>query len=129
MVAALALLVVGGIALVNAISGEPDTKGRATASPSAEPDKTGKDSGTPAAELPLKITVTGAPTTVYVRVAGSGEVLTSEALKTGDTRQYQKAPLNVVATNGGSLEVVIYGKTQSQKPNGQRGQWFVPARD
>ncbi|WP_157610343.1 hypothetical protein [Spirillospora albida] len=126
----MALLVVGGIALVNAISGEPDPKGPVTASPSAEPGKSKKDSGTPAARLPLKITVTGGPTTVFVKVAGGGgEVLTNETLKTGDTRQYQKAPLNVVAANGGSLEVVIYGETQAQKPDGQRGQWFVRARD
>ncbi|MFA1548884.1 RodZ domain-containing protein [Actinomadura chokoriensis] len=131
--AALALLVVGGVALVNAVSGEPDQKGPSTpASPSSDKAKTtptGKSKTTPAAEVPLVISVTGQPTTVIVRVADAqGEVLTNGTLQTGDTLKFDQAPLQVVAANGGSLKVVIYGKVQPQKPAGQRGQWFVRAQ-
>ena len=135
MVAALALLVVGAMALVNAISGESDQKGPVTsASPSGDGGPgDGGESASPTAEpaspadsVPLVIRVTGQPTTVVVRVADAqGKVLTNGQLNTGDTLQYDEAPLQVVASNGGSLQVTIYGELQARKPNGQRGQWFV----
>lgn len=138
--AALALLVVGGMALVNAVSGEPDQKGPVTAtSPSggggggdggSAPASPTAGTSSPSAALPLVIRVTGQPTLVVVRVADTGgRVLTNTTLQTGETLQYEDAPLQVVANNGGSLEVVIYGEVQPQKPNGKRGQWFVQARD
>lgn len=133
--AALALLVVGGMALVNAVSGEPEQKGPSTAVSPSDPGESG--SGEPSASVatsptsvvPLRIRVTGPSTTVVVRVADTGgKVLTNGTLKTGDTLQYEEAPLQVVAGNGGSLEVVIYGEVQPPKPAGQRAQWFVQAR-
>ncbi len=132
MVAALALLVVGGMALFNAVTGEPDQAGPSVASPSDGGGKTSpssKEKTTPAADVPLVISVTGQPTNVVVRVADTrGEVLTNGTLQTGVTLKYDQAPLQVVATNGGSLKVVIYGEVQPQKPAGQRGQWFVKAK-
>jgi hypothetical protein len=132
VVAALALLVVGGMALVNAISGEPENKGPSTAASPSEAPKTsasGDPTTSPKATLPLVIRVTGQPTNVVVRVADTGgKVLTNGTLNTGDTLQYEDAPLQVVATNGGSLQVVIYGRVQARQPNGQRAQWFVKAR-
>ncbi|MFA1540474.1 RodZ domain-containing protein [Actinomadura monticuli] len=134
--AALALLVVGGMALINAVTGEPEQKGPSTAaSPSGDGDGGGKASPsstektTPAARVPLVISVTGQPTTVVVRVADAGgKVLTNGQLNTGDTLKYDQAPLQVVATNGGSLRVVIYGEVQPAKPAGQRGEWLVRAK-
>ncbi|WP_433465871.1 RodZ domain-containing protein [Spirillospora sp. CA-128828] len=130
--AALALLIVGGMALVNAIISEPDKTGPSTAASPSVGKTTPSSNGTttsPRAALPLVIRVTGQPTTVVVRVADAGgKVLTNGTLNTGDTLQYEDAPLQVVATNGGSLQVVIYGKVQPREPNGQRAQWFVRAR-
>ncbi|MFB4304649.1 RodZ domain-containing protein [Actinomadura sp. GTD37] len=75
------------------------------------------------------ISVTGQPTTVVVRVADSGgKVLTNGQLNTGDSLKYDQAPLSVVAANGGSLKVVIYGELQPQKPAGRRGEWLVKAK-
>ncbi|MEU8802468.1 RodZ domain-containing protein [Spirillospora sp. NPDC048819] len=130
VMAALALLVVGGIALVNALSGETEQKGPVTSTPAtASADASPSESQapkSPAAAVPLVITVTGQPTDVVVRVADAqGKVLTNGTLGTGDTLQYDEAPLQVVAANGGSLRVTIYGEVQPQMPNGQRGQWFV----
>ncbi len=132
MVAALTLLVVGGTALVNAVSGDPDPD-PTTVSPT--PGEGGQNKAGPSrtptsasAVLPLVITVTGPATAVVVRVADTGEVLTQGTLSTGDIRKYEETPLQVVATNGGSLRVVIYGRQQPAKPAGQRGQWFVAAR-
>ncbi|WP_243722566.1 RodZ domain-containing protein [Actinomadura sp. 7K507] len=126
------------MALVNAISGESDQKGPVTSASPTSDDGGGGGGGesapatptgnaaSPAESIPLVIRVTGQPTTVVVRVADAqGKVLTNGRLDTGDTLQYDEAPLQVVASNGGSLQVTIYGEPQPQKPNGQRGQWFV----
>ncbi|GAA1789817.1 hypothetical protein GCM10009735_21720 [Actinomadura chokoriensis] len=136
VVAALALLVVGGMALVNAITGEPDQKGPATAASPSNGDGDGgrtspssNEKTTPAADVPLVISVTGQPTNVVVRIADTaGTVLTNTTLNTGTTLKYDQAPLQVVAANGGSLTVVIYGREQPQKPAGQRGEWLVKAK-
>ncbi len=132
VIAALALLVVGAMALVNAVTGEPDPKGPSAAvSPSdASAGSTSPDATTsPTVVLPLVIRVIGPATPVVVRIADtSGRVLTNGTLKTGDTLQYREAPLQVVAANGGSLQVVIYGKLQPREPAGERAQWFVRSR-
>ncbi|MEU8302310.1 hypothetical protein AB0C84_02025 [Actinomadura sp. NPDC048955] len=133
VMAALALLIVGGMALVNAIMSEPDKKGPSGASPSGDAGRTTPSSNetttSPTAPLPLVIRVTGQPTTVVVRVADAGgKVLANSTLNTGDTLQFKEAPLQVVAQNGGSLQVAIYGRLQPRQPNGQRAQWLVKAR-
>ncbi|QXJ22826.1 hypothetical protein AGRA3207_003889 [Actinomadura graeca] len=135
VVAALTLLVVGGTALVNAVSGDHGEPDPTTISPTPDEgtqNKAGPSrasaSPTASAVLPLVITVVGPATAVVVRVADTGEVLTQGTLSTGDIRKYEETPLQVVAANGGSLRVVIYGRQQPAKPSGQRGQWFVAAR-
>ncbi|MFB4316621.1 hypothetical protein [Actinomadura sp. 21ATH] len=140
---ALALLVVGGMALVNALTGSSSKDPGAAAPPAAtEPEDSGPQTGTSAApetsrpaqspaaaQTPLVIRVTGAPTQVYVRGTTSGDVLHSGVLNTGEARRYDQAPLSVVAVNGGSVEVTIYGEVQARKPAGTRGEWFVPERE
>ncbi|WUH99619.1 hypothetical protein OHR68_40050 [Spirillospora sp. NBC_00431] len=132
--AALALLAGGAMALVNAVSGEPEQMGPSTnASPPQDEESGGAQSTeattSPATVLPLVIRVTGQATEVVVRVAETGgEVLEKGILRQGETRNFRKTPLHVVATDGGALQVVIYGKVQSPKPEGQRGEWFVEAR-
>lgn len=138
MVLALALLVVGGMALLNALtsSGSSDAGSAATSasvSPSESASRPPKQTRTPqqtaaAASTPLLIRVVGSPTQVFVRVSGSGEVLQQGTLNTGEARQYEQAPLDVVAINGASVEVTIYGRKQAPKPAGTRGEWFVPER-
>ncbi|WP_285909791.1 hypothetical protein [Actinomadura opuntiae] len=129
VVFALALLVVGGIALVNAVSGSPDKEppstaaspsGQTSSAPDASPTAT-----TSAANVPLLIEVTGQPTKVVVRVPDTGTVVRSGVLNTGDTLQFDQTTLDVVATNGGALQVTIYGKVQPPKPQGQRATWYV----
>ncbi|WP_433238899.1 hypothetical protein [Actinomadura nitritigenes] len=130
VVFALALLVVGGIALVNAVSGSPDKEspsaapaspsGQSTSSPDASPT-----ARTPAASVPLLIRVTGQPTTVIVRVPDTGRVLTQGVHDTGEVLQFKEDTLDVVAANGGSLQVSIYGKLQAAKPQGARATWYV----
>jgi hypothetical protein len=141
VVLALALLVVGGMALVNALtssSNDPGPAGTAAstdpgatqpkASASATPRSTRSAQTTSSSGLPLVIRVTGAATQVHVQDTGTGDVLQQGVLRTGEARQYEQAPLAVVASNGGSLEVTIYGKVQARKPVGARGEWFVPDR-
>jgi hypothetical protein len=140
---ALGLLVAGGIALVNALTSSSSDPGPAGTAGSSDPGqveptesetassqatRSARTSSSTASVTPLLIRVTGAPTQVFVRVSGSGEVLWQGVLNTGEARQYEQAPLDVVANNGASVEVVIYGRKQPQKAAGERGEWFVPER-
>ncbi|WP_433331474.1 RodZ domain-containing protein [Spirillospora sp. CA-294931] len=74
------------------------------------------------------IRVTGAATNVIVRVTGTGEVLQSGVLNQGEARMYDQPPMDVVATNGGAVDVFIYGKLQPRAAQGARGAWHVPQR-
>ncbi|QKG23380.1 gliding motility ABC transporter auxiliary protein [Actinomadura verrucosospora] len=130
VVFALALLVVGGMALVNAVTGSPDKQGPSSAasSPSGQSASSPTASPTaqaPSASVPLLIKVTGPATTVIVRVPDTGRVLTQGVHNTGEVLQFKENTLDVVATNGGSLQVAIYGKLQPAKPANQRATWFV----
>ncbi|WP_344958811.1 hypothetical protein [Actinomadura miaoliensis] len=133
---ALALLVVGGVALVNALSsdsegGPPETAataGTAGTPGSADPAPTRSSRSRSAASTPLVIRVIGAPTKVVVTVPETGEVLQQGVLNTGEERQYDKAPLQVVAADGGAVEVLIYGREQPRATAGERKNWFVPSR-
>ncbi|WP_230421390.1 RodZ domain-containing protein [Actinomadura soli] len=122
------------MALVNALTGEPEQKGPSSSASRPAAEDTGGDpspetASSPTVALPLVIRVTGPATYVVVRVADTGgKVLTQGTLNQGETRNYREAPLQVVAYNGGALQVVIHGKVQPQKPDGQRGEWFVKAR-
>ncbi|MFI0480443.1 RodZ domain-containing protein [Actinomadura sp. 9N215] len=123
------------MALVNAVTSEPEPKGPSTNATSPPADDSGggepspEAATSPATVLPLVIRVTGPATNVVVRVAETGgEVLAQGTLNQGETRNFRKTPLQVVAANGGALQVVIYGKVQPPKPDGKRGQWFVEAR-
>ncbi|WP_064743648.1 MULTISPECIES: RodZ domain-containing protein [Actinomadura] len=127
MAAVLALLVVGGMALVNAVSGDADPKG-----PSATVSSDGGGgSPSPSADSPsqapaLLIRVVGAPTKVVVRVP-DGEIFFTGVMNTGETYHYNETPLSVVADNGSSLEVTIHGEEQDPA-SAQRTVWSVPQR-
>ncbi|WP_235834256.1 hypothetical protein [Actinomadura logoneensis] len=123
--AVVALLVVGGIALFNAVNTGDDSKPRQSAATSAS-NGAGHSGDTKAdASTPLVIKVVGPATDVLVTVAGSNKVLAQGPLNTGEGRKIDEAPLNVVAQNGGAVQVTICGKVQPRKPSGQRGTWFV----
>ncbi|WP_308286929.1 hypothetical protein [Actinomadura parmotrematis] len=130
--AALALLVVGGIALVNALTSSSDKAApppgaSASASKAVSPGAKAPESSA-GGPLPLVIKGQGGKATfVTITVAGSNEVLYHGLLNPGEGRQYAQAPLNVVANDGGLVQVTIYGKAQA-RPAGQRGEWFVPAK-
>ncbi|GAA4138972.1 hypothetical protein GCM10022416_24860 [Actinomadura keratinilytica] len=133
---ALALLVVGGVALVNALNsdsqgGPPEaavTADSAGTPGTEEPAPTSSATSRSASATPLVIRVVGAPTKVVVTMPETGEVLQQGVLNTGEERQYDKAPLQVVAADGGAVEVLIYGRQQPRATAGERKNWFVPAR-
>lgn len=123
--AVVALLVVGGIALFNAVNSGDDAKPHQSARTSSSAG-TGHSSGAPSgASTPLVIKVVGPATNVLVTVAGSNTVLAQGVLNPGEGRKINQAPLNVVAGDGGAVQVTICGKTQPRKPSGERGTWFV----
>ncbi|REE97065.1 hypothetical protein DFJ69_2521 [Thermomonospora umbrina] len=120
---------VGGVALVNALTSESTGPGPApsmTVHPSQEPESPPET--TSASAPPLEIRVVGQPTSVFVKESGSrGAVLQRGVLATGETRRYDTAPLDVVVTNSASVEVRIYGTLQ-EDVDGGRGEWVVPIR-
>lgn len=125
MAAVLALLVVGGMALVNAVSGDPDPKGpSATVSSDGGGGPPSPSAGSASQAPALLIRVVGAPTRVVVRVP-DGEILFTGTMTTGETYRYDETPLSVVADNGSSLEVAIHGEKQDPA-SAQRTEWSVP---
>lgn len=127
------------MALVNALTSKssgPGAAGPATNSAADGPRTTPSRPRTPASPNqpaqqtpPLVIKVTGAPTAVFVTVAGGGgQVLQSGTLNTGESRQYDQTPLNVVVANSAAVQVTIYGREQPAGKPGQRGEWFVPKK-
>ncbi|WP_018654475.1 hypothetical protein [Actinomadura flavalba] len=127
MALALALLVVGGLALVNALTSS-DTQGPPGAQ-SPTPTSTGGSSERPTstAATPLVIQAVGGSTLVTITVPGSNDVVFRGTLYAGEGRQYDQAPLNVVANDAGAVRVTIYGKVE-ERAGGQRGTWFVPEK-
>ncbi|MFC5180544.1 hypothetical protein [Actinomadura harenae] len=123
--AVVALLVVGGIALFNAVNTGDDSKPRQSAGASS-PGGSQQSGGEKAnASTPLVIKVVGPATSVLVTVAGSNKVLAQGMLNPGEGRKIEDAPLNVVASDGGAVQVTICGKVQPRKTSGERGTWFV----
>ncbi|WP_140175478.1 hypothetical protein [Thermomonospora catenispora] len=127
MVAALTLVVVGGLALFNALTAP---------APGPAPSRAISDTATDGATAtpsdptapPLQITVIGKPTEVFVKVSGSGgAVLQRGVLGPGETRRYDQVPLDVVVYDSSSVEVRIYGEIV-EDPDGGRGEWEVPER-
>ena len=133
VVLALVLLVVGGVALVGALTSDAAPTGTLQATPTATKSvavsrsrrSTNNPAQAGAAQHALVINVTGEPTRVYVALGGNREVLEDDILNTGDIRQFDQTPLYVVVENGGAVEVTIYGKRQTKLRPGQRGEWRV----
>ncbi len=128
MAAALTLVVVGGLALFNALTApSPGPSPSRAASETADGGDTAEPSNPTAP--PLQITVIGKPTEVFVKVSGSGgAVLQRGVLGPGETRRYEQVPLNVVVYDSTSVEVRIYGEI-AEDPDGGRGEWEVPERN
>lgn len=132
MILALALLVVGGMALVNALTGDADKEpGPTGAAPSDSADTASvsprRSTQAASAAIPLLVRVVGPPTNVVVKVSDTGEIAAQGVLQTGDTRTFREAPLNLVVNNGSSVQVTIYGKLQRARGPG-RATWFVDQR-
>ncbi|GAA2109432.1 hypothetical protein [Actinomadura alba] len=137
VVLALVLLIVGGLALFGALSSDaaPASAPQATpATGTSEASARTRSADTPSkssvsTQRSLEIRVTGAPTKVFVTVSGNTtQVLEDGVLNTGDIRQYDEAPLDVVVTDGSAVDVYIYGKRQAKSQPGQRGRWHVAER-
>lgn len=134
MVIVLVLLVVGGVALFGALSSDAAPNSApampATDSSAASPEArtATKPSRSSTSRRTLVIKVTGAPTMVYVTVSGNSQVLLKEVLRTGDLRQYDEAPLDVVVADGAAVDVFIRGKQQPKRAAGQQARWHVNSR-
>jgi hypothetical protein len=137
VVLALVLLIVGGVALFGALNSDAAPTGTTQATPTASNSvavsrskvSSSGQGRTAGARHALVLTVTGPPTKVYVTVSGNqSQVLEDSVLNTGDVRQYDETPLDVVVSDGGAVEVSIYGRPQPRLKSGQRGEWHVNPR-
>jgi hypothetical protein len=131
--AALTLVVVGGLALVNALTSP--SPGPAPSTVLSPTENAGDEGGSqePSGSVkpsvvPLEITIIGRPTAVLVKEPGTaGAVLLHGQLNTGEIRRYDQVPLNVVVADSSSVQVRIYGELQRDSDGG-RGEWTVSAR-
>jgi hypothetical protein len=136
VVLALMLLIVGGLALFGALSSDaaPSSTPQATPATGKSAASASRPAGTPprssaATRLSLKIQVIGKPTRVFVTVSGNtSQVLEDGVLNTGDIRQYDDAPLDVVVADGSAVNLYIYGRLQAKSRPGQKGEWHVDKR-
>ncbi|MGI5166346.1 hypothetical protein ACQEU3_18510 [Spirillospora sp. CA-253888] len=130
---ALALVVVGGMALVNALTSEAEkpvptpSAGGGGKEPGAPTPRRSGASATQSNSLVVEV-IGNRPVNVVVKIAGTNDILLSGPLNPGEGRQWTESPLDVVASDGGALEVTIYGKVQERGQSGQRGTWFVRKR-
>lgn len=95
--------------------------------PSSKPQSSASASASPAhSPVPSLEIFATTPTTVVIRVPDTGKIVYNDTLAPDDKpKQFFQESLDVVATNGGALQVQIYGKAQKQLPAGQLGTWSV----
>jgi hypothetical protein len=126
---ALALLVIGGFALLGALTSGPADTVSSSSTPTAVASRrtteptSGANTGTGAPTLQIR--VVGAPTKVYVAVPGSAPSIIRQngVLNTGEVRRYDDAALDVVVSNGAAVQVTINGVPQTQGASGQTQRW------
>ncbi|POM25906.1 hypothetical protein BTM25_02900 [Actinomadura rubteroloni] len=124
---ALGLLVVGAIALVNALTGGSEQGGPPGAQPRTSAPPPSRSASAPSSATPLVIRAVRGSTLVTITDPGSNDVVFRGTLMSGEGRRYDQAPLSVVAGDGGAVEVTIYGKVEN-RPAGQRATWYVSRR-
>jgi hypothetical protein len=130
VVLALALLVIGGLALFRVFTSESDRDSGPKASPqngtAVRVTKSATRTPKTTTTHTLALKVTGAPTRVTVIMpGGTNQVLLDQVLGTGEVRYFDQGPLEVVVANGSAVDIYVHGKRQPKGKPGQRTQYHV----
>lgn len=72
----------------------------------------------------LRLDVTGAKSTVFIRVPG-GDVLLDTTLAHGKHAEFSQPELDVVLGDGGAVRVTVNGKVRSSAESGEQLQFTV----
>jgi hypothetical protein len=126
---AIALLVVGGVALWGALTSEPARPGPATSQadpPAAATQKT--STGRP--RQPTTSTATGgaalvvrcraARCGVFISSSPDNDVLFNGVMRQGEERRADEPRMNLVVSDSGGVDVIINGKLQPKGTPGKR---------
>ncbi|MGK5551737.1 hypothetical protein ACSNOI_08985 [Actinomadura kijaniata] len=117
------------MSLFNALTSEDAKPGPTPTEPGGTRAATSTSTSTATAATPLVIrNVSSRPVQVTVTVSDTKDVLHRGPLNPGEGRQYDEAPLDVVAADAGAVRVVVYGQVKHGGQAGQRGTWFVPKK-
>ena len=123
MVLALALLVVGAIALFGAMTSKPDAPGTTVSGtpggPTRSPQSAAVTQGPSATQHALVIKATG-PVDVYVATPGNTKTLLNGTLNAGDIRTYDDRELVVTVDPAQNVQVLINGKVVSKGQSGKQ---------
>jgi hypothetical protein len=123
VVLALALLIVGAIALFGAMTSKPDAPGTTTSgtpgSPSRSPQSAAVSQAPPAGRHALVIKATGT-VNVYVATPGNTKTLLNGTLNAGDIRTYDDKELVITVDPAQNVQVLINGKVVSKGQNGKQ---------
>jgi hypothetical protein len=130
VVLALALLVIGGLALFRVFTSESDGGGGPKTSPqngtTVRVTRSAIRTPKTTATHTLALKVTGPPTRVTVIMpGGTNSVLLDQVLGTGEVRYFDQGPLEVVVANGGAVDIYVHGKRQPDGEPGRRTQYHV----
>jgi hypothetical protein len=127
VVLALALLIVGGIALFGALTNQSAAPGP-TPTVVTQTRQSGKVSATsPAGLHALLIQVTGGAAQVYVATPGNAQTLYKGPLNHGEVRYFDLPEMVVVVDPAENVEVRIHGKTVSKGKAGKQSWTVDPA--
>jgi hypothetical protein len=121
---ALALLIVGGVALFGALTSESAIPGPSARAVTTAPKASRSAAAPSAAGHALFIKVTGASAAVYVSTPGNTQTLFKGTLNHGEVRYFDLPEMVVVVDPAQSVDVQIRGKSVSKGRAGKQS-WTV----
>ena len=132
VVLAIALLVVGGVALWGALTSEaePPTPGASRADPpassAAEPsDRQPQSASTSRPASALFVRCRAARCRVFIAVPPANDVLFNGSLGRGETRTHDEPRMNLLVADSSTVDVYINGKLQPKGEPGERQRYTI----
>ena len=131
VVLAIALLVVGGVALWGALTSDPEppTPGASQADPpagAAAPSSNRQpQTATQSPAQALVVRCRAARCRVFIAVPPANDVVFNGTLGRGETRTADEARLNLVVGDGSTVDVFINGKLQPKGQPGERAKYSI----
>jgi hypothetical protein len=128
VVLALALLIVGAIALFGAVTSKPDAPGTTVSGTPGDPSRTQQTaaapSGQPLGQHVLILKAKG-PVKIYVATPGNTRTFINGTLYKGDIRTLDEKEMVVTVDPAQNVQVLVKGQDVSKGQNGQHS-YSVP---